>query len=178
LKAGAGGFLRLIAGAPLRVTFRAELTAWRGELRSRDPRGTPVHAASHIRRREIVLDADLLRHPEDLARIFVHEVHHFVWVRLGNRRRRAYEEVLRREFEARARGELGWSAENLKRRLGAADIERRSRKWREYVCESFCDTAAWRYAGLRSHPEWTLAERFRRKRAAVLEGMSDSPRGL
>ena len=39
------------------------------------------------------------------------------------------------------------------------------RRWREYLCESFCDTAAWLYSGLPSHEEFTLAPRFRRPRA-------------
>ena len=37
---------------------------------------------------------------------------------------------------------------------------------REYCCESFCDTAAWLYAGAASHAEFTLALRFRRRRQA------------
>jgi hypothetical protein len=43
---------------------------------------------------------------------------------------------------------------------------REGRQWREYVCESFCDTAAWLYGGLRTHDEFTLSPRFRRRRAA------------
>jgi hypothetical protein len=37
--------------------------------------------------------------------------------------------------------------------------------WRRYACESFCDSAAWLFAGLRDHDEFTLALRFRRQRA-------------
>ena len=29
----------------------------------------------------------------------------------------------------------------------ARDIAGRTRHWREYCCESFCDTAAWLYSG-------------------------------
>jgi hypothetical protein len=125
----------------------------------------PVHAGSDMRQRRMLLDTELLRHPGELRRIFVHEAYHFIWVRLGNTRRWEYERLIAREFEAHAQGELGWSAEGLKMRLTAADRLQRSRKWREYVCESFCDTAAWKYAGLREHEEWTLAAAFREKRA-------------
>lgn len=149
-----------LVGEPVTVQFRESMGR--------------VHAGSDLPRRLILLESELLRHPGELRRIFVHEAYHFVWVRLGNSRRWAYETLLAREFEAGARGELGWSAEGLKRRCTAADRTRRSRRWREYVCESFCDTAAWMYAGLRRHEEWTLAGRFRARRAAsfreLLEG--------
>jgi hypothetical protein len=52
-----------------------------------------------------------------------------------------------------------------KRTLGP----RTGRAWRDYVCESFCDTAAWLYSGVRRHPEFTLAPRFRERRAAWFE---------
>ena len=64
-------------------------------------------------------------------------------------------------WAGRAKGELGWSAEWRKAKLTAADGERRSRRWREYCCESFCDTAAWLYSVTSSHAEYTLAGRFR-----------------
>ena len=35
---------------------------------------------------------------------------------------------------------------------------------KRYVCESFCDTAAWLFAGLRRHPEFTLSALDRRQR--------------
>jgi hypothetical protein len=140
-----------LSGDPIRVELRADLGR--------------VHAGSDMRRRRMLLATELLRHPGELRRIFVHEAYHFVWVRLGNARRWEYERLISGEFEAHARGELGWSAESLKIQLTATDRRRRSRKWREYVCESFCDTAAWKYAGLRNHEEWTLALAFREKRA-------------
>jgi hypothetical protein len=146
------------------------LNALRGEpvtVRFRDDMG-PVHAGSDLRRRLMLLEADLLRHPDELRRIFIHEAYHFVWARLGNPRRWAYEEVVAREWDLHARGELGWSAQRLKDRLKGEDRVSRSRKWREYVCESFCDTAAWKYAGLRAHAEWTLGGRFREERARCL----------
>jgi len=62
------------------------------------------------------------------------------------------------------RGELGWSAEWRKSKLTPLDRRERTRKWREYCCESFCDTAAWLYAGVRTHAEFTLAAAGRAER--------------
>ncbi|MCU1327875.1 MAG: hypothetical protein JWN34_3245, partial [Bryobacterales bacterium] len=56
----------------------------------------------------------------------VHELFHFVWVRLGNPRRKEWESLLRAEWEARAKGETGWSAEWRKRELKQKDIDVRS----------------------------------------------------
>ncbi|MFB3826085.1 MAG: hypothetical protein ACE15B_04915 [Bryobacteraceae bacterium] len=131
----------------------------------RDRRG-PVDGGAMLRERRIVLDAALRR---DSGRILVHEIFHFAWVRLGNPRRRTFEDLLRRELQARARGELGWSAEWRKAELSAADAAARTRRWREYCCESFCDTAAWMFSGVRRHPHFTLAPRFRRVRRAWFE---------
>jgi hypothetical protein len=164
------------SGDPVRVRFRPELRAWRGQLLSKSPSGSPVHAGSEIRRREMVLDSELLKDPSELARIFVHEVHHFVWVRLGNLRRRFYEGVIAIEMRERARGELGWSAQVLKNELTPDDPVRRTRKWRDYACESFCDTAAWMYATATEHEEWTLAPGRRQNRARALRNLlSDLP---
>jgi hypothetical protein len=84
---------------------------------------------------------------------------HFVWLRAGNPLRRSWEAILKAEHAAHARGELGWSAEWRKQALRTADSRARSRRWREYCCESFCDTAAWLYSGVRRHPEFTLGRR-------------------
>jgi len=127
----------------------------------RDRRG-PVHGGAFLRERRIALDCSRAEFP----RIFVHEVAHFIWLRLGNATRMAYEDVLRAEFGARARGELGWSAEWRKDTLRPEDIARRSRRWREYCCESFCDTAAWMYSGATGHAEFTLSGRWLRRRKA------------
>jgi len=137
------------------------LTADRRRLYSNRPHGQPVYAGSFIRKREIVLDQDLKRHPRELARILVHELFHFAWVRLGNPLRRSYETLVREEWKRRARGELGWSAESRKRVLSQGNLP----EWRDYLCESFCDTAAWIYSGVRRHPEYTLAARHRNRRA-------------
>jgi len=123
-----------------------------------------VHAASFIRERRIVLDQTLLRSKSELSRILTHEMFHFAWFRLGNRHRRSWEQLLLAEFDLRARGELGWSAEMRKVKLAPGDSAARSRLWREYACESFCDTAAWLFSGSRAHPEFTLARRFKTSR--------------
>jgi hypothetical protein len=102
----------------------------------------------------------------EFRRVFVHEVFHFVWLRKGNAGRRSYEDLVGAECRAGAPGELGWSAEWRKRALQPRDIQTRSRRWREYCCESFCDSAAWLYAGVGRHAEFTLAARPRKRRQA------------
>ena len=97
--------------------------------------------------------------------ILYHEIFHFVWARLGNPLRQSYEELLRREWDEGARGEMGWSAEARKLALTPARVRRRTRQWSGYVCESFCDSAAWFcLPGRHTHEEWTLKPRFRRRR--------------
>lgn len=125
-------------------------------------------AGTFLLKRKIVLDNELLDTPRELDRIFVHEVFHFVWYRLGAPRRAAYEELLRSEMRRGARGELGWSAESMKHHLTAADIALRTRKWRDYLCESFCDTAGWAFGSSGRYSEMTLAPSFREKRRAWL----------
>jgi hypothetical protein len=142
-------------GAPIRIA---------GGRNLRDRHG-PVQAASFLRERRTVFDCDRAEFP----RIFVHELFHFVWLRLGNPLRRAWEDCLSTELKAGARGELGWSAEWRKRELEAAEIAARGRRWRDYCCESFCDTAAWLYSGTRRHTEFTLRKRYRKTRAAWFE---------
>ncbi len=131
----------------------------------RAPRGRrgPVDGGALLRQRRIILDAALGR---DSGRVLLHELFHFAWVRLGNPRRLAFEELLRRELQTHARGELGWSAEWRKAELTPTDAAARTRRWREYCCESFCDTAAWMFSGVRGHPQFTLTPRFRRARRA------------
>jgi hypothetical protein len=143
-----------IQGEPIRLEIRRELVDRRGA----------VHAGAFIRERRIAFDAELAGDSQEFARIFVHEIFHFVWLRLGNPRRWSYEELLRQELLDRARGELGWSAEWRKQALQARDAANRTRPWREYVCESFCDTAAWIFSGVGAHREYTLASRFCERR--------------
>jgi len=149
-------------GRPIRVELRRSLG--------------PHLAATSIPRRLILLDSQTLRAPGDFERILVHEIFHFAWLRLSNQTRWSWEDILRSELRARATGELGWSAEWRKLKLPRADRPPRTSAlrpptlartpaWRRYACESFCDSAAWLFAGLQDHDEFTLAPRFRRMRA-------------
>lgn len=153
-------------GKPIRIVLKPDLRAYRGKLLSAGERGTPVHAGSFLRRRQTILDSELTGDAAEFTRILIHEIFHFVWLRAGNPVRQSFEALLRLEQQHHARGELGWSAAVLRKRLSGRDAGHRSRLWREYVCESFCDTAAWCHAGIRSHPEFTLAPSFRRARKA------------
>jgi hypothetical protein len=129
----------------------------------------PHLAQTSIPRRSILLDRQVLRVRGDFERILVHELFHFAWVRLTNAARRSWERCLAREIGAGAAGELGWSSEWRKERLQAADWRRRTPAWRRYACESFCDTAAWLYAGLKRHQEFTLGARWQRRRRSWFE---------
>jgi hypothetical protein len=122
-----------LTGRPIEVRYRDNLS---------DTAGNPAHAATFIRQRLIVLDRELRSCTDEHRRVLIHELFHFVWVRTGNQKRRTWEALLRSEWHAKARGEAGWSAEWRKRELTSMDLRRRTRKWREYCCESFCDTAA------------------------------------
>jgi len=141
-----------LTGAPLRIENARGL---------RDRRG-PVHAASFLLERRMALDCTRAEFP----RIFAHEMFHFVWLRAGNAVRLSWEALLQSEHGARARGELGWSAEWRKQALAEGDLAQRNRRWREYCCESFCDTAAWLYSGVRDHAEFRLAGRYCARRRA------------
>lgn len=122
-----------------------------------------VHAASWTRRRDIVLDSALAGSETELARIVAHELFHFVWLRMNNRQRRAWSELLASE---RTRGELGWSSEWRRRALEDGDALLNTRRWREYVSESFCDTGAWITTGLAGDQDVTPGARWldRRRR--------------
>jgi hypothetical protein len=147
-------------GRPLEIRYSAGLL---------DIAGNPAHAASFIRQRLIVLDAGLRRDPAGHARILAHELFHFVWVRLGNPARLEWERAMRTEFENRVSGDAGWSAEWRKTRLTKTDIRGRTRAWREYCCESFCDTAAVWLTGSRT--EATLSSIALRSRTAQLSSL-------
>jgi hypothetical protein len=156
---------RLFDGGKVEIRYRGNL---------RDTAGNPAHAATFIKRRLIVLDTALKTRLREHRRILLHEYFHFAWVRLGNQRRRAWEAYLEREWSSGGRGEAGWSAEWRKRELSAEDVRRRSRRWREYCCESFCDTAAWVTGGVDS--EVTLGENRRRGRQAWFRAHFDGYR--
>lgn len=142
--------LPALCGRPIRVIVRDSLG--------------PHLASAALNRRIILLDSEVLGRRGEFERILVHEIFHFAWRRMSNESRRGWEEVVHREIGAGARGELGWSAEWRKGKLRSAEHVRRTAAWRRYVCESFCDTAAWRFAGLGAHDEFTLAARFRARR--------------
>jgi hypothetical protein len=148
--------LPILAGRPIRVEVRRSL-------------GSHLAGAS-IPGRLILLNAEVFLQKGEFERILIHELFHFVWVRLSNQKRRTWERLLERELAAHTRGELGWSAEWRKGELGTIDVRRRTRRWRRYACESFCDTAAWLFAGLRAHGEFTLSARARRARRAWFAG--------
>ena len=152
-------------GLPIRVSFVPNLHSHRGSLLSEDL-GQAVHGASDLRKREMFLDRGLQARPRELRRILIHEIFHFVWARLSNATRTCFEEMLASEFQDRARGELGWSAEYRKEHLRHLPISgRNARLWREYACESFCDTAAWFFSGLNRHEEFTLSLKQKKRRA-------------
>ncbi|MEQ1947062.1 MAG: hypothetical protein ABL995_07725 [Bryobacteraceae bacterium] len=144
--------LPILSGRPVRVELRPDLGLY--------------HAATSIPKRLILLDGGVLKEHLEFDRVVVHELFHFVWVRLSNATRREWEHHLAGEIAAKAKGELGWSAEWRKDELRRADVLARTVRWRHYVCESFCDSAAWLYAEIGRHPEWTLPAAFRRKRGA------------
>jgi hypothetical protein len=137
-------------GGPIRVEIRRTL-------------GSHLAGAS-IPRRLILLDAAVLARRGEFERILIHELFHFVWVRLSNQKRIAWEQVLAGELRKSVKGELGWSSEWRKAVLTRVDARLRTPKWRRYACESFCDSAAWMFAGLRAHDEFTLAAASRRLR--------------
>jgi hypothetical protein len=142
--------LPLLSGRPIRVEVRPSLG--------------PQLASTSIPRRLILLDAEVLRKRGDFERILIHEVFHFAWCRLPNATRHSWEMLLMSELDRHAPGELGWSAEWRKAKLKPRDVSRRTPAWRRYACESFCDSAAWLFAELRRHEEFTLPAGFRRVR--------------
>ena len=161
-------------GRAIGIRFLPELSASSRKLYSKRPFGQPVYAGTFIRKRRIVLDLELAAKPQELARILTHELFHFAWVRMSNQARRSYQDLLRREWKQSARGELGWSAEKRKSVLSSNRNPLARSTWGDYACESFCDTAAWLYSGIARHPEFTLAQRHRKRRAewfqSFLEG--------
>jgi hypothetical protein len=138
-----------LSGLPIRVELKRSLG--------------PHHAATSIPRRLILLDRGVLATPGDFERILIHEVFHFAWVRLSNAARRDWEALLASE---RGPGELGWSAEWRKLKLKPSDPLERSSRWKRYARESFCDSAAWLFSGLKRHGEFTLGSESRRTRKA------------
>lgn len=136
----------------------------------RGERGEEVHASSFIRDRRILLDRELLAHAPELVRIVVHEVFHFVWARLDNATRADWAKLIDSEIRRGVPGELGYSAQLRKDRL--AGSRRGSKLWKDYLCESFCDTAAWCYSARARHDEVTLRTVAIRAREAWFRGLA------
>ncbi len=163
--------LPIFAGRPIFVSVQPELTAHRGKLLSgQATRGRPVHAASFIRQRRIVLESALVVDCQTLRLILTHELFHFVWVRLGHRVRLEYDSLLRHERLHGVRGELGESSLVRKKLLDDS-----LRAWRNYACESFCDTAAWLFAGVSECADYTLRPRYRDRRKMWFSTVLRSP---
>lgn len=148
-------------GGPISIEYLPNLSVHRRQLHSDIGVGHEVHAGSFLRERSIVIDSHL--RGSELTRILLHELFHFAWIRLSNTKRASYAELIAYEKSRHARGELGWSAEWRK-----ADP---AVKLREYVCESFCDTGAWRYGLFRKHDEFTLAATWQAKRRAWFDSV-------
>ena len=128
-----------------------------------------LHAASYIPQRYVVLNRRLFRRRVELGRILYHELCHFLWPRLGNPLRKSYEAMMRAEFAKGVRGEMGYSSEWRKEQLRGEGgrISRQTQLWREYVCESFCDTASYVLLGSErraGHSEYTLSRTARERR--------------
>ncbi len=152
-------------GPPIPIEFQPVLRAHRGKLLCGEAAGTAVLAASFLHQRRIVLDRALLRNPRERDRILAHEIFHFVWWKLAPSTRSQYEAIIQTELAAALPGEMGWSAQWRKEALPPANRARRTPRWREYLCESFCDTAAAHLLSLRAHDEITLPAAARRLRA-------------
>jgi hypothetical protein len=150
--------LPTLEGAPIRVTVRTSL-------------GHHLAAAS-IPKRFILLDREVLAVPGDFERVLVHELFHFVWVRLSNAARREWEVLLETELANGVDGELGWSAACRKQKLTRRDARIRTVAWRHYCCESFCDSAARAFAGLTRHDEFTLPSPQVRRRLRWLQNLA------
>lgn len=133
-----------------------------------------THAVSFIPERYVVLDAALFHRRVELGRILYHELCHFLWPRLGNPSREKFAALLVREFRQGIKGELGYSSEWRKAKLtagGTGQSRRRflGRQWREYVCESFCDTGSFVLLDRerrRNHSEYTLSGMARDRRCS------------
>ena len=177
--AGVSVGLPQIKGGPILLEFRPQLTAYRGKLLSGVPdRGCAVHAATFLRERRIVLEDVLLKDSGRMQSILIHELFHFVWWGLGHSSRHSYTLLIRQEIDKGARGELGESSAVAKARLRSSDSELSTARWKNYVCESFCDTAAWIYGARRTNPSATLAQtRVNQREAWFAQHLRHNDRG-
>lgn len=135
-----------------------------------------VHALSFIPQGYLLLGEELFASPAELGRILFHELCHFLWPRL-RRGRAIYEAAILRETRAGIGGELGFSAAESRLGLPGRITDPRRlapgqfRRWRHYLCESFCDTGAYvllrRSCARSRHSEWTLPREARPAREAA-----------
>lgn len=136
-----------------------------------------IHAASFIPQRYIVFHHDLFQRRIELGRIAYHELCHFLWLRLGNSRREIFAELLKKEFDEKVKGELGYSSEWRKFELQTAIADRANvlpRAWRDYVCESFCDTGSFVLLDderRQRHSEFTLRKAARERRCRLWKNL-------
>jgi hypothetical protein len=119
-----------------------------------------------LRERRVVIEDSLTLRPLELRLIVIHELLHFAWWRLGNARRIGFGALLAEECVARTHGELGESSLVAKDAYLSGDGDGKERLWRDYVCESFCDTGAWIFSGIEDHASFQLASRWKTRRAA------------
>lgn len=150
----------VLQGEPIEVRYTRRL---------RDDAGNEAHAAADLRKRVILLDSALKRNPAERQRILLHEVFHFAWIRLGNSRRSEWARMLGREIRAGVAGEAGWSAEWRKDALRTRDMAEKTRRWKIYCAEAFCDTAAFVF-GTESE-EVTLPRRVRIARRRAMRSL-------
>jgi hypothetical protein len=136
----------LLFGEPIQLSYSRSPRAVRGKLISGGTVGRELDGASFIRQRRIVLANDLST--AENQRVLLHELFHFAWVRLSNRQRRSYELLLRAEIARGVQGELSWPSFQAKGQLRPQDLDSRSKTWRGYACESFCDTCSWYWRGM------------------------------
>ncbi len=165
-------YLPRLIGTKISVEMKPQLSVSRGQLLSSEERGTPVYAASFIRRRCIVLDSALLATPRLLRAILVHELSHFVWVRLSNLSRNQFSLLIQQEHGSKARGEVGESASVHKLALSSSWASGHARLWRNYICESFCDTSAAVFVPDAPRPRPHLSLRWLRIRCEWLRQQS------
>lgn len=157
-------------GQPIHLSYLAAPRAVRGRLTSGGVYGSALDGCSFIRERRVVLAEELRDDPLSHQRVLLHELFHFAWVRLGNPARRSFENLLAAEWRLGTPGEVGWPAAEAKGLVQHRDADQRRPRWRRYVCESFCDTAAWHGLGREDVPDVTLPVRARGRRRAWMEG--------
>ncbi len=75
-------------------------------------------------------------HAPDFVNIVAHEVYHFVWRRLSNADRASFSELLAGEATPLHTGL------SSRTRYEAWRTKSTQLRWKDYVCEAFCDSAA------------------------------------